>query len=258
MALTRNVKIFIGVGVIVAISAALVPSIVIPLSNRNNETIINFTLLYNAGVMIEVDDLRIYFDPSNLGSYYLDYPADYVFYTHPHSDHYQMGPLSLIQKEGTINVFPANMSAEIAYHDGIGVNPGDEIAIGPITVTAYYMYTLPVDEFPASHPKEANWTSYIIDINGFTFFHAGDSKNIPEYEDIAGTIDVALLPLGPGCQTMVDMEVVEAAEALEASYLIPIHFGEGIPETFIANYGQYLENCEIIHIEYWSSYEFIV
>jgi L-ascorbate metabolism protein UlaG (beta-lactamase superfamily) len=257
MALTKGVKILISLGIITAVSAAVTVGIVIPLNNRNNNPpVITFTLLYNAGIMIEAEGLRIFVDPVNFGLSFENNTADAVFTTHPHSDHFQAWSFNMIQKEGTINVFPENMSYHIETYGGIGVNPGDQIQVGSISVTAFYMYTLPVDIYPASHPKENNWTSYIIDVGGFTFFHAGDSKNITEYEDLAGTIDVALLPLGPGCQTMYDMEVVDALEKLEARYLIPIHYGNGVPETFIANYGSLLENCEIIHLEYWSSYEF--
>jgi L-ascorbate metabolism protein UlaG (beta-lactamase superfamily) len=254
MTLSKTMKILISLGAIVAVTAAVIPAVVIPL--RNSDKVINFTLLDNAGVMIEHKGVRIYIDPINLDRSYLDLKADAVFVTHPHGDHYDQLSITRVSKGETIKVFPENMSLEIDICDGIGVNPGDEIQVEHITVTAYYMYTLPIGEYPASHPQEANWTSYIIDIEGFTFFHAGDSKNIPEYEDIAGTINVALLPLGPGCQTMADLEVVDAADALEADYLIPIHYGTGVPEDFITNYGHLMGDCEIVHLEYWSSHQF--
>ncbi|NHJ46516.1 MAG: MBL fold metallo-hydrolase [Asgard group archaeon] len=252
MALTKTLKIVISLGIIAAVTAVVVPATVIPLMNNNK---IQFTLLDNAGVMIESKGIRIYVDPINIGSEYYDLDADVILITHPHGDHYEVSSMNYLQKEGTINVFPENMSDAIILHDGHAVNPGDQLQVGHITITAYYMYTFPILTFPASHPIEANWTSYIIDVDGYTFFHAGDSKNIPEYSALTGTINVALLPLGPGCQTMCDMEVVDVLDVIQPDYLVPIHYGTGVPETFITNYG-YLCDCEILHLEYFSSHSF--
>ena len=254
MALSKIARnIIISIGVIFAVTAIAVPSIVVPLRNSP----ITLKLLDNAGIMIETKNTRIYVDPYNLDVTYADLDADIILITHPHGDHYQPSTLSLLDKEDTTYIMPENMTTQLSYHDGIGVNPGDEIEIGNIKITAFYMYTLPVETFPASHPKEANWTSYIIDINGFTFFHAGDSKNIVEYNQLTGLVDVALLPLGPGCQTMTDMEVVNALNTIEGQYFIPIHYGEGACQTFIANYGSYImSECQLIHLEYWETHVF--
>ena len=254
MALSKIARnIIISIGVIFAVTAIAVPSIVVPLRNSP----ITLKLLDNAGIMIETKNTRIYVDPYNLDVTYADLDADIILITHPHGDHYQPSTLSLLDKEDTTYIMPENMTTQLSYHDGIGVNPGDELEIGNIKITAFYMYTLPVETFPASHPKEANWTSYIIDIDGFTFFHAGDSKNIVEYDQLIGLVDVALLPLGPGCQTMTDMEVVNAINTIEGQYFIPIHYGEGACPTFIANYGSYImSECQLIHLEYWETYVF--
>lgn len=254
MALSKIARnIIISLGVIFAVTAIAVPSIVVPL--RDNS--ITLKLLYNAGIMIETKNTRIYVDPYSLDVTYADLDADIILITHPHGDHYQPSTLSMLEKEDTTYIMPESMVTQLSYHSGIGVNPGDEVEIDNIKITAFYMYTLPVGEYPASHPKDVNWTSYIIDINGFTIFHAGDSKNIVEYEQLTGLIDVALLPLGPGCQTMADMEVVDAINTIEANYFIPIHYAEGACQTFIANYGSYImSECQLIHLEYWTSHVF--
>jgi len=98
--------------------------------------------------------------------------------------------------------------------------------------------------------------SYIIDINGFTFFHAGDSKNILEYYQISETIDVALLPLGPGCQTMANEEVVAALNRIQPRYFVPIHYAEGANTEWISIYGSQVTNCQILDIGYWQGYTF--
>ena len=114
----------ITVTVTAIITIIVVGSSVVAFSFLNqNANSIRFTLLDNAGVMIEHQGIRIYVDPINLDSTYGDLHADAVLITHPHGDHYQSNMVNLLQKEGTVNVFPENMSTEILVHDGIGVNP---------------------------------------------------------------------------------------------------------------------------------------
>lgn len=149
---------------------------------------INVTLLTNAGVLIEADDTRIYIDPVVLPNSYSESPADAILVTHSHGDHYQSSTINMLQKDGPINVFPEIMTAETDAHDGVGVTPGDEFMVGNIKVSTYYMYTFSVvPGQDATHPLESEFTSYIVDVGGFTIFHAGDSKNLSEYEEISGT-----------------------------------------------------------------------
>ena len=226
---------------------------------ENKIATINVTLLANAGVMIEAEDMRIYIDPVDLPSEYRDCPADAVLVTHDHGDHYQYATINMLQKEGTVNVFPRIMDTEIARHDGVGVVPLDEVTLGSVKVTAFYMYTFsPTADAPATHPAESNYTSYIIEIDGFTIFHAGDSKNIPEYEEL-GNVSLALLPLGPGCQTMYNEEVVNALQVIEPGYFIPIHFTEGANDQFVSRFGSSIEataHCEVINLDYFTLHSF--
>jgi L-ascorbate metabolism protein UlaG (beta-lactamase superfamily) len=232
------------------------------LNNPPPSNSITLTLLENAGVMIEAAGLRIYIDPFNIPDNYSSLPADAILVTHPHGDHYNATLVNLLQKTGTINVFPENMTDAVSTHNGVGVNPGDTVQVGTITVTAYYMNTevWVGDERFASHPPEANWSSYIVDINGFTIFHAGDSKNITEYEDIAGEIDVALLPLGPGCQAMTGDEVVDAIDKLQPNYFIPIHFERNLDaELFVGAYDDDITacaDCTCIFLAHFTSHIF--
>ena len=260
MGFTGKTRILMATGLIIALTVGVAAFVAFPLSNSNPaDDSIKLTLLYNAGVMIETDGMRIYIDPYNLPDNYTDLPADIILITHPHGDHYDSSVMDMLQKNETVNVFPANMSLEIIRYDGVGVNPGDQLQFGSINITAFYMYTWAPEGYEPSHPRENNWTSYIIDIDGFKIFHAGDSKNIEEYEMLTGQIDIALLPLGPGCQTMFNMEVVEALEVIQPRYFIPIHYEEGADATFITIYGSLVEQnagCEIVHLAYYESHTF--
>jgi L-ascorbate metabolism protein UlaG (beta-lactamase superfamily) len=216
---------------------------------------VRFTLLANAGVMLETDGVRIYVDPYDLPDSYANYPADIVLVTHPHGDHYDPSSLDLIKTDSTEFIFPANMSTEVAEYSAIGVNPEDKLSVLGINITAFYMYTLPVPPHDASHPRENNWTSFLIDCVGCTFFHAGDSKDIPEYSQLNGLVDVALLPLGPGCQTMYQMEVVNAINMIEPRYVIGIHYVEPTNDEFASQFTQYFEGT-YLNIGYFNSHRF--
>lgn len=260
MALTKTVKLIIIISSVIVGTVAIVTPTTLYFINNQTETI-NFTLLYNAGVMIEVDDIRIYIDPIELPySTYYNLKADLILITHDHSDHYQESTINFLVKDDTLCVFPEIMSSAIATYDGMGVNPGDSFLLGDINITCFYMYTFAPEGYEPSHPPEANYTSYIINIDGFTFFHAGDSANLFEYFQIRDTIDVALLPLGPGCQTMADMDVVYAINRIKPDYMIPIHYAEGTDIQFCAVYGNAISNCgcELIHLAYFESVQFNV
>lgn len=246
MPLSKNTKIIVAVVVIAAVSVA-VPLIGFTMLRPS----VHFTLLENAGVMIEADGVRVYVDPISLPAHYENLPADIVLVTHPHGDHYEMVSINLIQHESTVNIFPASMTTEITVHDGQGVEPLDELQIGPVSITAFFMYTFDVGGGEATHPQENNWTSYIIEIGGVTFFHAGDSKNIPEYSQLTGTIDVAMLPLGPGCQTMANEEVIDALEVIQPRYFVPIHYAEGANIEWLNTYASQCTMCQIISLAYW-------
>ncbi|NHJ14401.1 MAG: MBL fold metallo-hydrolase [Candidatus Thorarchaeota archaeon] len=219
---------------------------------------VNVTLLYNAGVMIEALGIRIYIDPISLNDSFMEsHPADIICITHPHGDHYDAYTIHMLQIETTVNIFPENMTTEISTHDGIGLNPCDSVQVGSVNITAYYMYTTAPEGYEPSHPKEANWTSYIIDLDGFVIFHAGDSKCIDEYHALTGLIDLAFLPLGPGCQTMTNDEVVDAIQIIQPAFFIPIHYGEGVLETFVSVYGTEIEvttDCELVALEYYTGW----
>ncbi len=251
MSLSNRTKIILSVAVIASLVIGL-PVIGFSILNTNS---VHFRLLDNAGVMIEAQGMRIYVDPINLPESFAALPADAVLITHPHGDHYETASVNLIQKEITVNIFSANMTTAIATHNGVGVYPGDEHQVGSIQITAFFMYTFDVNGASASHPVDANYVSYIIEIAGVTFFHAGDSKNIPEYSQLDGTIDVALLPLGPGCQTMAGEEIIDALEVINPRYFVPIHYVEGENFNWITAYGSQCSMSQIVNLAYWQTFK---
>ena len=248
----RNLKILVIISAILVTSGVVLAVVVL----NSNDTI-KETLLYNAGVMIEAKGTRIYIDPYDLPSDYSDYPADLILITHDHGDHYDPSSIDIIKTENTKLVFPAIMRIAAIAYDADSVQPEDTFIFNTFNVTCFYMYTMP-GSTESSHPQSFNYTSYIIDLGGFTIFHAGDSWNIPEYEQLKGGIDLAFLPLGPGCQTMTGIDVVRVVETIEPSFFIPIHYTEDAKESFVDQYKADVEacGCVFINLDYYASYTF--
>ena len=238
------------------IFTAIISGVVIATVVFDSDHTITVTLLDNAGVMIETEDTRIYIDPYNLPNSYSDYPADLICITHDHGDHYDPFSLDLIITENTTLLFPATMTIQVAEYGAEPVQPEDSFEFNDlnVNVTCFYMYTMP-GSAQSSHPRSNNYTSFIIELEDFTIFHAGDSWNIEEYSQLTGEIDLALLPIGPGCQTMTGEDVVSAIETIEPKYMIPIHFTEDMQNTFVELYKADVEacGCKYINLDYFSS-----
>ena len=257
MTRSRNSNYVLAVIIGVVVVSASVLLMMPPAEESPTE--IKLTLLYNEGVMIEVEGIRIYIDPVALPSNYTDLPADVILVTHEHFDHYSPLHIQDIMTNDTLFVCPANMTHAIELFDGLGVNPGDSFQVGDINITAFHMYTPDYDALPSSHPRATNSTSYIININGFTIFHAGDAKYMDEYEELTGTIDVAFLgiyydPLFGALNESL-LPIVDAIDMIQPNYTIPVHFTDENREIFMSEYCILVEspNCVILDLPYFTS-----
>lgn len=258
---SRNSKYVLAVIVgVVVVSASFI--LMMPPA-QDPPTEIKVNLLLNAGVMIEAKGLRIYIDPIILPSNYSELPADVILITHPHSDHYSGFDIENILTNDTLFVCPENMTEAIERFDGFGVNPGDSFLVGDINITAFPLY---LDDYssgaPTFHPRESNWTSFIIDIDGFRIFHAGDTKYIDEYEELTGTIDLAYLPIyfdpGLGALNASLLPIVDSIDMIQPRTTILTHFTTNNLETFISEYSILVEtsSCEILNLQYFTSRTF--
>ena len=80
-----------------------------------------------------------------------------------------------------------------------------------------------------NHKQEFNWVGYIITINGYTYYSAGDSDFTEEMKSISKPIDVAFLPID-GKYNMGAEEAAEAANAIMPKVAVPYHYNNFVPE----------------------------
>ena len=155
---------------------------------------------------------RIYIDPLFLPADPL--PADYVFLTHPHGDHYNPKALGKIRKPGTQVVAPKDLAAVATAVMAVG----EESVIGEVAVKTFPAYNR--RGFP--HPRPKGWVGYLLSFDGFRIYHGGDSDSVAEL--VGMRPDLAFLPIA-GFVTFGVKAAVEAAGGLGATLTVPIHYG---------------------------------
>ncbi|WP_254278786.1 MBL fold metallo-hydrolase [Haloarcula marina] len=164
--------------------------------------------------------------------------CDAVLVTHEHIDH--MHPPSygpLIEESGTLYA-PEAAYEEPDYDGDLRVDTdrreriavGDEFSVGDFTV-----HVRGADDGDAIEP-----VSFVVDHDAGTFFHPGDSKPADAFAAIGREfdIDLGVLAFGtvgrihhtddggtrPTKWYMTESEVVEAANALRVTRLLPSHY----------------------------------
>jgi len=157
----------------------------------------------------------IYLDPYQLTAG--QQPADIILITHKHHDHSSPEDLGKVQQAGSVVIGPADSLAKITG-DTRAITVGETLKIGEVEITAVPAYNIG----KAFHPKDAGWVGYLINIDGVTIYHAGDTDYIPEMKQFHP--DIALLPVG-GTYTMTAEEAARAAQDLRPQVAIPMHYG---------------------------------
>ena len=96
--------------------------------------------------------------------------------------------------------------------------PNSSLEIEGLRIHAIPSYN-PAKQF---HPRERNYVGYVVEMNGTTYFVAGDTDRTTENEQVV--CDVALLPCG-GKYTMDAEEAAGLANRIKPKLAIPTHYG---------------------------------
>ncbi len=160
------------------------------------------------------------FDKALIPLLAVDGKSDVILVSHHHFDHVQLDALRQLMKKETKLYAPAICEEAIpfGYHT---IGYGTTLKEGPLTFQAVPAYNTPMGHSTrkAHIPGEGN--GYVIALNGFRIYFAGDTDVIPEMATL-GKIDLALLPVG-GTYTMDAEEAGEALTIIKPSKAIPMH-----------------------------------
>lgn len=183
--------------------------------------------LGHASFQIEAEGKIIYVDPYE-GEY--KEKADIILVTHSHDDHCNLSKIKKICRGDTVIIAPEECASKIGGNVKT-LKPGEEIAVGGVTVKAVEAYNYKRFRSPGNpyHPKGFG-VGYLLMAEGKTIYHAGDTDFIPEMRQLE-RVDVALLPSG-GTYTMDNVEAAEAAIAINPKIVMPMHRWDTNPEEF--------------------------
>lgn len=186
---------------------------------------VEFVAIKHSSIRIVYDGKEIAIDPVTKLPPVTDFStfpkADYIFVTHEHFDHCDSVAVEQLSKEGTVVIANAN-SAKI-LGKGEVMHNGDKKELAPdITVEAVPAYNITQGK-TQFHPKGRD-NGYIITLDGFRIYIAGDTEDIPELADVKD-IDVAFLPCNQPF-TMLPKQLATAASIVKPKVLFPYHLGD--------------------------------
>ncbi len=162
-------------------------------------------------------------------------PVDGVLISHGHHDHLDFPSLAALRDAGEHPrlVVPAGLGDAVrrrGYLRVLEVLPGDRLRIGDATIRVVHAEH---DGTRRPFGPKASAVGYVVEASVSVYF-AGDTGLFPGMADLAGKVDVALLPvwgwgprLGPGHLNPIG--AAAAAKLVEAPIAIPIHWGTYFP-----------------------------
>jgi L-ascorbate metabolism protein UlaG (beta-lactamase superfamily) len=184
---------------------------------KEDDMLDRFTWFKQSAYLWRGDNLNVYIDPWGVTD---PQPADVVFITHAHFDHFNVDDLKKVVKRETIVVAPRNVAQELTGTIQ-PVAPGDSLEVAGIKVRAVPAYNV-VESRLEAHPKANNWVGYVLELGDSTYYHAGDTDHAPELDDVKA--DVAFLPIG-GTFTMTAREAGQLAKVIQPQLAVPMHYG---------------------------------
>jgi L-ascorbate metabolism protein UlaG (beta-lactamase superfamily) len=163
--------------------------------------------------------ITLYIDPWGLRD--TEEPADVVFITHAHADHYEPADIAKIRKNTTQFVAPRDVAEKL---DGKvkAIKPGESFDVAGIKVETVAAYST-VEHRLQTHPKSNNWVGYILSLDGNRYWFSGDGDPNPDIEKIK--TDVALICVGGDPYVMNPTEAAGVVKKIRPQLAVPNHYG---------------------------------
>jgi L-ascorbate metabolism protein UlaG (beta-lactamase superfamily) len=185
---------------------------------------VNKADFFPSSFMISDEGVRIYIDPVEIEE---ASPADYIFITHAHPDHFSVKDIQKILTPDTQIICPSSVAKKLSclgarIHT---VKPGDISDLDTMKIEAVPAWNhKPVFLWIKAHSEKKENVGFIITMsNGMRIYHAGDSDLIPAMDQIKD-IDVAMIPIGGDKLTMDASEAAQLVLTIKPDVVIPMHF----------------------------------
>jgi L-ascorbate metabolism protein UlaG (beta-lactamase superfamily) len=201
----------------------------------------------HATVLVEIAGIQVLTDPflrHGLGPLQRHGPlpatgllddVDVIVISHGHPDHFDAASLGLAsgagQRDPPVLIVPRGLgrAARRAVHgEVVELSAGERAVIRGLAVTA-----VPARHWISPGAPRAQPVGYLLDA-GPTVYFAGDTGRFPAMRDLAGAVDLALLPvwtwgphLGPG--HLGPRSAAEVLADVRPKAALPIHWGTLYP-----------------------------
>lgn len=205
--------------------------------NEPPEQRLRLTYVGHATILIEIDSVRILTDPvlrsrvgplrrrgptpvvADLG------PIDVVLISHAHPDHFDRASLRALGGAPLV-VVPRGLGRTVAT---LGREPHELDIDGQLEVSGVRITAILAQHGRWPLKRAARPIGYLIEGTRHIYF-AGDTALFPKMRQLAGRVDVALLPVGrwgppSGPERLTPSTAIDAALLTEAKVAIPIHWG---------------------------------
>jgi L-ascorbate metabolism protein UlaG (beta-lactamase superfamily) len=136
-----------------------------------------------------------------------------ILVSHDHYDH--CSPADIEKLCGPETLVLANPNAAALLPGARVMRPWQVFNIGRACIKT-------VPAYNSHHPREFECLGFVISLNHYDIYFAGDTGLIPEMNNLRA--DIAILPIG-GRQTMGVEDAAEAVRILRPRWVIPSHWG---------------------------------
>ncbi|MBC7870960.1 MAG: MBL fold metallo-hydrolase [Chitinophagaceae bacterium] len=142
--------------------------------------------------------------------------ADVILVSHDHYEHCSLADIEKLRGEETLIIGNEKVARQI---EGCKVlRPWQSITVEPASIKAVPAYSTK----KLLHPIEDAGLGFVISLNFFDIYYAGDTEDIPEMERIKP--DIAILPID-GNGTLNVADAVEVVKKMRPRWVIPSNWG---------------------------------
>lgn len=168
-------------------------------------------------VIVDIDPWQL---PTGLSK------SNLILITHAHYDHCSLEDVGLIAGPETAIIGPGLVADKLADWPVTVIASNESAQVKGVQIEALPAYNLNKFRSPGQrfHSEDEGGLAYVLNWQGKTICHAGDSDATPELEALTG-LDVLFVPVS-GTYVMTAEEAAGLVKKIQPRLVIPMHWGK--------------------------------